>query len=109
MESIVASGPKRAEPELWDPEFYRAFLAGWRLGSDSWVSFVAVLLMGGALLAACAAGPTGPVANSEIGPALANDSSAVALGPIGTGELRFFVLPPDALVGAMARADQTGR
>ena len=104
MESILASGPKRDEQELWDSEFCRAFLAGWRLVSDSWVSFVAVLLVGGALLAACAAGPTGPVANSE-GPALANDTSAVALGPIGTGELRFFVLPPDALVGGMARAD----
>jgi hypothetical protein len=108
MKLIFAPGAKHAESGLWEPEYRRAASA-LRLISDSWVFFILVLLVGGALLAACAAGPTGPVANSEIGPALANDGSAVAQGPISTGELRFFVLPPDALVGDMARADQASR
>jgi hypothetical protein len=100
------SGAKHAQPRFLEPEYCRAFQVSLRWIPESWASFIFILVVGGALLATCAASP---VANTEIGSAFVNEGSAVAKGPIDTGELRLFVLPPDALVGAMARADQIGR
>jgi hypothetical protein len=108
MKFIFASGAKHAQPGLLEPVYCRAFQVSLRWIPESWAIFIFifVFVVGGALLAACAAGQ---VANTETGPALVNEASAVSQGPIDTGELRFFVLPPDALVGGMARADQIGR
>jgi hypothetical protein len=109
MKLIFVSGAKHAQPGLWQTEYWQVFQVGLRSVSHGWAMFMFILVVGGALLAACAAGPTGPVANSKINPAYADDGSAVAQVPISTGELRFFVMPADALVGGMARADQVGR
>jgi hypothetical protein len=106
MKFIFASGAKHAQPGFSEPEYCRAFQVSLRWIPESWAIFIFILVVGGGLLAACAAGP---VVNTEIGPVYVNEGSTVAQGPVDTGELRFFVLPPDALVGGMARADQVGR
>jgi hypothetical protein len=63
-----------------------------------------VLAICGAVLAACAAAPTEPVTASTTGAALIGDGNAAPQQAISTGELRFVVIPPEALVGGMAEA-----
>jgi hypothetical protein len=59
-----------------------------------------VLSICGAFVAACAAAPAEPATASSIGATARENGYAVA--PSQTGELRFVVVPPEALVGGMA-------
>ena len=63
-----------------------------------------VLSMCGALLAACAAAPTEPVATSMTAGALAVQGGAAVEPAIGTGQLRLVVMPADFVVGEIAQA-----
>ena len=88
-------------------ERYHEFPVGSRLVLNSRALGIAVALaICSALLAACAAAPTEPMAASTTGAALADDGNAPAQSQMG--ELRFMVVAPEALAG-MAQADKVTR
>ena len=68
-----------------------------------------VLSMCGALLAACAAAPTEPVATSMTAGAFAGQGGAAVEPAIGTRQLRLVVMPTDSAVGEIAQAHLTTR
>jgi len=89
-------------------ERYREFPVGSRLVLNSCAFGIALALaICSALLAACAAAPTEPMAASTTGAALADDGNAPAQSQMG--ELRFMVVAPEVLAGGMAQADKVTR
>ena len=88
-------------------ERYHEFPVGSRLVLNSRALGIAVALaICGALLGACAAGPTERPTAFTTGAALADDGNAPAQSQMG--ELRFMVVAPEALAG-MAQADKVTR
>ena len=88
-------------------ERYGEFPAGSRLVLNSRALGIAVALaICSALLAACAAAPTEPMASTR-GATLTEDGNAPAQSQMG--ELRFMVVAPEALTGGMAQADKVTR
>ena len=88
-------------------ERYHEFPVGSRLALNSRALGIAVALaICSALLAACAAAPTEPMA-STTGATLTEDGNAPAQSQMG--ELRFMVVAPEALTGGMAQADKVTR
>ena len=88
-------------------ERYHEFPVGSRLVLNSRALGIAVALaICSALLAACAAAPTEPMA-STTGAALTADGNAPAQSQMG--QLRFMVVAPEALTGGMAQADKVTR
>ena len=89
-------------------ERYHEFPVGSRLVLHSRALGIAVALtICSALLAACVAAPTEPMAASTTGAALTDDVNAPAQNQ--AGELRFMVIAPETLAGGMARADKVTR
>ena len=88
-------------------ERYHEFPVGSHLVLNSRALGIAVALaICSALLAACAAAPTEPMA-STTDAALTDDGNAPAQSQMG--ELRFMVVAPEALAGGMAQADKVAR
>ena len=81
-------------------ERYRECPTGSRSVSNSCRLRIAAILSICAFLAACSAGPTEPLAASSTETMLTGNDAAQDR----TGELRFLIMPPEALMGGMAEA-----